>query len=94
MQVHKKSNHNAGTKDIIDAGDSDKEDESTQDSFVLPIWQEKVANDAAEVLRKEFAQETENLLIQARAAKDSSTNIVNTVSTPAKASSTNIVNTI
>ncbi|GJX23764.1 retrovirus-related pol polyprotein from transposon TNT 1-94 [Tanacetum coccineum] len=31
-------NQNAGTKDIIDAGDSEKEDESTQDCFVLPIW--------------------------------------------------------
>ncbi|GJW09670.1 putative ribonuclease H-like domain-containing protein [Tanacetum coccineum] len=40
------------------------------------------------------AQETKNLLIQAGAAKASSTNIVNTVSTPAKASSTNIVNTV
>ncbi|GJT00823.1 putative ribonuclease H-like domain-containing protein [Tanacetum coccineum] len=122
------ANHNAGTKDIIDAGDSEKEDESAQDCFVLPIWssysstinpdlktdekpvdkedqvfldelerlkrQEKDANDAAEALRKEFAQETENLLIQAGAAKASSTNIVNTVSTPAKASSTNIVNTV
>ncbi|GJR10366.1 retrovirus-related pol polyprotein from transposon TNT 1-94 [Tanacetum coccineum] len=114
------ANHNAGTKDIIDTGDFDKEDDSTQDCFVLPIWssysstinpdlktdekpvdkedqvfldeldrlkrQEKDANDAAEALRKGFAQETENLLIQAGAAKASSTNIVNTVSTPAKAS--------
>ncbi|GJX13725.1 putative ribonuclease H-like domain-containing protein [Tanacetum coccineum] len=136
------ANPNAGTKDIIDAGDSEKEDESAQDCFVLPIWssysstikrsraedagatphkhsdlktdekpvdqedqvfldelerlkrQEKDANNAAEALRKEFAQETENLLIQAGAAKASSTNIVNTVSTPAKASSTNIVNTV
>ncbi|GKC13989.1 hypothetical protein Tco_1010771, partial [Tanacetum coccineum] len=30
--------HNAGTEDIIDAGDSEKEDESVQDCFVLPIW--------------------------------------------------------
>ncbi|GKD60580.1 putative ribonuclease H-like domain-containing protein, partial [Tanacetum coccineum] len=52
------------------------------------------ANDAAEALKKEFAQETENLLIQAGAAKASSTNIVNIVSTSAKASSTNIVNTV
>ncbi|GJS53338.1 putative ribonuclease H-like domain-containing protein [Tanacetum coccineum] len=106
------ANQNAGTEDIIDAGDSEKEDESAQDYFVLPIWssysstikrsraedagaaphkhpdlktdekpldkedqvfldelerlkrQEKDANDAAENLRKEFAQETENLLIQ------------------------------
>ncbi|GJU57933.1 hypothetical protein Tco_1235699 [Tanacetum coccineum] len=41
--------------------------------------QEKDANDAAEALRKEFAQETKNLLIQVGAAKASSTNIVNTV---------------
>ncbi|GJU06019.1 putative ribonuclease H-like domain-containing protein [Tanacetum coccineum] len=56
--------------------------------------QEKDANKAAEVLRKEFAQETKNLVIQAGAAKASSTNIFSTVSTPAKASSTNLVNTI
>ncbi|GJU72347.1 putative ribonuclease H-like domain-containing protein [Tanacetum coccineum] len=31
------ANQNAGTKEIIDAGDSDKEDESAQDCFVLPI---------------------------------------------------------
>ncbi|GJW62297.1 hypothetical protein Tco_0111632 [Tanacetum coccineum] len=28
----------AGTKDKIDAGDSEKEDESAQDCFELPIW--------------------------------------------------------
>ncbi|GKF81500.1 hypothetical protein Tco_0240102, partial [Tanacetum coccineum] len=27
-----------GKEDIIDAGDSEKEDESDQDCFVLPIW--------------------------------------------------------
>ncbi|GJT22095.1 putative ribonuclease H-like domain-containing protein [Tanacetum coccineum] len=126
---------NAGTEDIIDAGDSEKEDESAQDYFVLPIWssysstikrsraedagavphkhpdlktdekpvdkedqvfldelerlkrQEKDDNDAAEALRKEFAQETENLLIQVGAAKATSTNIVNTVSTPVSTAS-------
>ncbi|GJW59111.1 putative ribonuclease H-like domain-containing protein [Tanacetum coccineum] len=135
------ANHNAGTEDTIDAGDSEKEDESAQDCFVLPIWsaqdcfvlpiwfsyssiitpdlktdakreglreaeqvfldelerlkrQEKDANKAAEALRKEFAQETENLIIQEGAAKASSTNIFSTVSTPAKASSTNLVNTV
>ncbi|GKG37214.1 hypothetical protein Tco_0447387, partial [Tanacetum coccineum] len=40
------------------------------------------AYDAAEALRKEFAQDTKNLLLQAGAAKASSTNIVNTASTP------------
>ncbi|GKE46986.1 hypothetical protein Tco_1478244, partial [Tanacetum coccineum] len=32
------ANQNAGTEDIIDAGDSEREDESAQDCFVLPIW--------------------------------------------------------
>ncbi|GJW91342.1 putative ribonuclease H-like domain-containing protein [Tanacetum coccineum] len=122
----KEANHNAGTEDNIDAGDSEIEAESAQDYFVLPIWssytstvkstkaknageepnkhpdlkpvdkedqvfldelerlkrQEQDAYDAAEALRKEFAQETEDLLLQAGAAKASSTNIVNTASTP------------
>ncbi|GKG02959.1 hypothetical protein Tco_0310595, partial [Tanacetum coccineum] len=56
--------------------------------------QEKEANKEAETLRKEYVQETENLVIQAGAAKASSTNIFSTVSTPAKASSTNLVNTV
>ncbi|GJR17297.1 ribonuclease H-like domain-containing protein, partial [Tanacetum coccineum] len=56
--------------------------------------QEKEANEEAEALRKEYAQETENLVIQAGAAKASSTNIFSTVSTPAKANSTNPVNTV
>ncbi|GJW17054.1 putative ribonuclease H-like domain-containing protein [Tanacetum coccineum] len=120
------ANHNAGTEDILDAG----EDESAQDCLVLPIWssysstitpdfkadekregpreeeqvfldelerlkrQEKEANEEAEALRKEYAQDTENLVIQAGATKASSTNIFSTVSTPAKASSTNLVNTV
>ncbi|GJV32366.1 hypothetical protein Tco_1392766 [Tanacetum coccineum] len=68
------------------------------DSFLPTLWykrqidgrlkrQEKEANEEAEALRKEFAQETENLVIQEGAAKASSTNIFSTVSTPAKASS-------
>ncbi|GJS81409.1 ribonuclease H-like domain-containing protein [Tanacetum coccineum] len=129
------ANQNAGTKDIIDAGDSEKEDEYAQDYFVLPIWsfysstvkrsttkdagdapnkhpnlqtngklvdkedqvvldelerlkrQEKDANDAAEALRKEFAQQTEDLLLQVGVAKPSSTNIVNTASTPVSTAS-------
>ncbi|GJZ26293.1 putative ribonuclease H-like domain-containing protein [Tanacetum coccineum] len=43
--------------------------------------QEKEANDAAETLRKEFAQDTEDLLLQAGAARATSTNTVNTAST-------------
>ncbi|GJZ31000.1 putative ribonuclease H-like domain-containing protein [Tanacetum coccineum] len=45
-------------------------------------------NDAAESLRKEFAQETEELLLQAGGVKSSSTNIVNTASTPVSTAST------
>ncbi|GKD63115.1 hypothetical protein Tco_1305223, partial [Tanacetum coccineum] len=51
--------------------------------------QEKKANEEAEALRKEFAQETENLVIQAGAAKASSTNLVNTVSIPVSTASPN-----
>ncbi|GJT98576.1 putative ribonuclease H-like domain-containing protein [Tanacetum coccineum] len=121
--------HNKTPYELL-TGDSEKEDESAQDCFVLPIWpsysstitpdlktddkregpreeeqvfmdelerlkrQEKEANEEAEALRKEFEQETENLVIQEGAAKTSSTNIFSTVSTPAKASSTNLVNTV
>ncbi|GKG17340.1 hypothetical protein Tco_0362297, partial [Tanacetum coccineum] len=56
--------------------------------------QEKEANEEAEALRKEFTQDTKHLVIQAGAAKATSTNIFSTVSTPAKASSTNFVNTV
>ncbi|GJW01133.1 putative ribonuclease H-like domain-containing protein [Tanacetum coccineum] len=87
------ANHHAGTEDIIDAGDSEKEDESAQDCFNFKR-QEKEANEEAEALRKQYAQENENLVIQAGAAKASSTNIFSTVSTPAKPSSTNLVNTV
>ncbi|GKE97549.1 hypothetical protein Tco_0020900, partial [Tanacetum coccineum] len=119
-----------GTEDIINAGDSEKEDESAQDCFVLPICpsysstitpalktdekrkgtreeeqvfldelerlkrQENEANEEAEALRKEFAQEFENLVIKEGAAMASSTNMFSTVSTPAKASSTNLVNIV
>ncbi|GJS67734.1 putative ribonuclease H-like domain-containing protein [Tanacetum coccineum] len=44
--------------------------------------QEKEGNDAAEALRKEFAQDAEDLLLQAGAAKATSTNTVITVRTP------------
>ncbi|GJW20988.1 putative ribonuclease H-like domain-containing protein [Tanacetum coccineum] len=44
--------------------------------------QEKEANDAAKAQRKKFAHNTEDLLLQAGAARASSTNTVNTASTP------------
>ncbi|GJW73382.1 putative ribonuclease H-like domain-containing protein, partial [Tanacetum coccineum] len=53
------ANQNAGTKDIIDASDSEKEAESTQDYFVLPIWssysstvKRSIAKDAGEAPNK------------------------------------------
>ncbi|GKA10630.1 ribonuclease H-like domain-containing protein [Tanacetum coccineum] len=49
--------------------------------------QEKEANDEAEALRKEFAQGTEDLLHQTGAARASSTNTVNAVSTPVSTAS-------
>ncbi|GJY81666.1 putative ribonuclease H-like domain-containing protein [Tanacetum coccineum] len=51
----KEVNHSAGTQDNNDAGNSKMEVESAQDYF---------ANDAAEALRKEFAQDTKDLLLQ------------------------------
>ncbi|GJX84624.1 ribonuclease H-like domain-containing protein [Tanacetum coccineum] len=65
----------------------DKEDQVFLEELERLKRQEKDANDAAENLRKEFAQETKNLLIQVGAAKASSTNIVNTVSTPVSTTS-------
>ncbi|GJS94573.1 putative ribonuclease H-like domain-containing protein [Tanacetum coccineum] len=65
----------------------DKEDQVFLDELERLKRQEQDANDAAEALRKEFAQETEDLLLQAGAAKTSSTNIVNTASTPVSTAS-------
>ncbi|GKE17436.1 putative ribonuclease H-like domain-containing protein, partial [Tanacetum coccineum] len=71
------ANHNACTQDNINAGNYEIE--------VLERLkrQENEANDAAEALRKEFAQDTEDLLLQAEgAARATSTNTVNTACTP------------
>ncbi|GJW65556.1 putative ribonuclease H-like domain-containing protein [Tanacetum coccineum] len=49
------ANPNAGTEDIINAGDSEKEDESAQDCFVLPIWSSyssKIRDLGAEELKR------------------------------------------
>ncbi|GJZ28583.1 ribonuclease H-like domain-containing protein [Tanacetum coccineum] len=73
------------TKDIglkINEEPVDQEDQAFLEELKRLKRQEKEANDAAEVLRKEFAQSTEDLLLQAGAARATSTNTVNTVSTP------------
>ncbi|GKC86587.1 ribonuclease H-like domain-containing protein, partial [Tanacetum coccineum] len=85
----KEANHSAGTQDNNDVGNSKMEAESAQDYFVLPIWSsytstvksseaknedEKPNKNTAEALRKEFAQDTKDLLLQvgdARATNDS-----------------------
>ncbi|GJZ09326.1 hypothetical protein Tco_0543609 [Tanacetum coccineum] len=65
----------------------DKEDQVFLDELARLKRQEHDANDAAEALRKEFAKDTEDLLLQAGAAKASSFNTVNTASTPVSTAS-------
>ncbi|GJV92379.1 putative ribonuclease H-like domain-containing protein [Tanacetum coccineum] len=60
----------------------DQEDQAFLEEIEKLKRQEKEANDTAEALRKVFAQEAEDLLLQAGAARATSTNTVNTVSTP------------
>ncbi|GKA54406.1 ribonuclease H-like domain-containing protein [Tanacetum coccineum] len=60
----------------------DQEDQTFLEELERLKRQEKEANDAFEVLRKEFAQSTKDLLLQAGAARATSTNTINTVSTP------------
>ncbi|GKA74493.1 ribonuclease H-like domain-containing protein [Tanacetum coccineum] len=93
----KEANHSAGTQDNIDAGNSEMEVEPAQEYFILPLWSsytstvkssgvkngdEKPNGDTAEAFRKEFAQCTEDLLLQAEAARATSTNTINTISIP------------
>ncbi|GJZ49482.1 retrovirus-related pol polyprotein from transposon TNT 1-94 [Tanacetum coccineum] len=59
----------------------DQEDQAFLEELERLKRQEKEANDATEAIRKEFAHCTEDLLIQAGAARATSTNTVNTVST-------------
>ncbi|GKD79934.1 ribonuclease H-like domain-containing protein, partial [Tanacetum coccineum] len=65
----------------------DQEDEAFLEELERLKRQEKEANDAAEALRKEFTQDTEDLLLQVGAARATSTNTVNTASTPVSTAS-------
>ncbi|GKB51220.1 putative ribonuclease H-like domain-containing protein [Tanacetum coccineum] len=58
----------------------DQEDQAFLEELERLKSQEKEANNAAEALRKEFAQDTKDLLLQVGAARASSTNTVNTAS--------------
>ncbi|GJY04390.1 putative ribonuclease H-like domain-containing protein [Tanacetum coccineum] len=86
--VKSSETRNKGEKPKKDTGSKfneklvDQEKQSISEELQRFKRQEKKADDAAETLRKEFAQGTENLLLQAGAAKASSTNTLNTISTP------------
>ncbi|GKF64054.1 hypothetical protein Tco_0187502, partial [Tanacetum coccineum] len=60
----------------------DQEDQAFLKELERLKRKEKEANDAAEAFRKEFAQCTKDLLLQVGAARATSTNTVNIVSTP------------
>ncbi|GKE49603.1 putative ribonuclease H-like domain-containing protein, partial [Tanacetum coccineum] len=65
----------------------DQEDQAFLDELERLKRQEKEAYDAAKALRKEFAQDIEDLLLQAGVARATSTNTVNTASTPVSTAS-------
>ncbi|GJS55017.1 hypothetical protein Tco_0628379 [Tanacetum coccineum] len=74
-----KPNGDFGLK--INEEPKDQEDQAFLEELERLKRQEKEANDAAEPFRKEFAQSTKDLLLQAGAARATSTNTINTVST-------------
>ncbi|GJU60627.1 ribonuclease H-like domain-containing protein [Tanacetum coccineum] len=81
------ANQNAGTEEIIDSGDSDKEDESAQDCFVLPIWPSYSSTITPALTtddKREGPREEEQLQ---HSAKASSTNPLNTISIPVSTAS-------
>ncbi|GJW57630.1 ribonuclease H-like domain-containing protein [Tanacetum coccineum] len=95
----KESRGNNCTEEIIDAGDSEKEDESAQDSFVLPMWPSFSStitpDDKREGPREEeqvFMDDLERLQRQEKEANEKLK--LSERTTPAKASSTNLVNTV
>ncbi|GKA17501.1 putative ribonuclease H-like domain-containing protein [Tanacetum coccineum] len=65
----------------------DQEEQTFLEELERLKRQEKEVDEAAEALRKEFVQGTEDLLLQAGAAKASSTNTLNIVSTPVSTAS-------
>ncbi|GJZ36560.1 putative ribonuclease H-like domain-containing protein, partial [Tanacetum coccineum] len=71
----KEANHSIGIQDTIDAENSEMEAESAQDYFVLPIWSSYTS-----MVKSSEAKNKE-------AARASSTNTVNTASTPVSTAS-------
>nr|GEW96391.1 putative polyprotein [Tanacetum cinerariifolium] len=83
--VYKKLNGDSGSK--TNEEQVDQEDQAFLEELERLQSQEKEADDAAETLRKTFAKSTEDLLLQAGAARANSTNNVNTASTPVNTAS-------
>ncbi|GKD71697.1 putative ribonuclease H-like domain-containing protein, partial [Tanacetum coccineum] len=80
-----KPNKNTGLK--TNKEPVDQEDQDFLEELERLKRQGKEANDAAEALRKKFAQDTKDLLLQAGATRATSTNTVNTASTPVSTAS-------
>ncbi|GKD39362.1 retrovirus-related pol polyprotein from transposon TNT 1-94 [Tanacetum coccineum] len=80
--MNKGENPNKNTILKINEELVDQEDQAFLEELERLKRQEKEANDVAGALRKEFAQDNKDLLLQAGAAKATSTNTVNTASTP------------
>ncbi|GJW83876.1 ribonuclease H-like domain-containing protein [Tanacetum coccineum] len=62
------ANHNAGTEDTIDAGDSEIENESAQDCFVLPICSSNSSTISPNLRtdeKREFPREEEQVFLDA-----------------------------
>ncbi|GJU13094.1 ribonuclease H-like domain-containing protein [Tanacetum coccineum] len=83
----KEANHSTGTQDNIDAGNSKMEAEPAQEYFVLPLWSSYTSTVKSSEAKNGDEKPngdtgTEDLLLQAGAARATSTNTVNTVSTP------------
>nr|GEW15912.1 zinc finger, CCHC-type [Tanacetum cinerariifolium] len=83
-----KLNGDTGSKTNKDPVDQD--DQAFLEELERLKRKAKEADDAAETLRKMFAQGTEDLLLQAGVARASSTNYVNTASTPVNTASTSV----
>nr|GEV04591.1 ribonuclease H-like domain-containing protein [Tanacetum cinerariifolium] len=93
----KETNNSAGTQDCFDAGNSKMEADHAQEYYVLPLWssytltvKSSKAKNGDEKLNEDTdskINEEPDLLLQAGAARASSTNYVNTTRTPVNASS-------
>nr|GEV40604.1 ribonuclease H-like domain-containing protein [Tanacetum cinerariifolium] len=92
----KETNNGAGTQDSFDAGNSNMEAGHAQEYYVLPLWssytstiKSSKAKNGDEKLNEDIDSKiNEELVDQEGTARASSTNYVNTASTPVNAAST------